>query len=207
MRKLGYLLIALLLTLPLPALGLMSSTNYTIFADSVDAGGSYSSGGAYGLEDTLGESATDVIDGSTYTIRGGYQAMDWDFISLTISSSSLDLGLANVSQVNQASTTATVTTESPEGYDLTVSNVTGTHLTDVADGAVTAGSEEYGVAVSGANASFDNDRGLAIGLSVASSTIAATAAATVLTFKAAISGVTTFGIYTQTITLTAANKI
>ncbi|TAN34266.1 hypothetical protein EPN28_00240 [Patescibacteria group bacterium] len=206
MKHFFVLLIILCLIFPFRVLALMSSTNYTIFADSFDSGGGYSVSGTYALEDTFGE-IPGIISSSTYTIRGGYQAMDWDYIGLSFSSSSLNLGVASTTAVKSASTTVTVTTDHPDGYDLTVSAESGTSLTDVSDGAVTIGVEEYGVAVSGSNASFANDRGIAAGLNLASTTQSVTGVTTTLTFKAAISGSTAFAVYTHTITIIAANKL
>lgn len=207
MREIVSSLVILALVLPAQVLAIMSSANYTIFADSIDSGGSYSASGTYSLQDSLGEAAPDITTSTGYTIRGGYQAMDWDYIGLVLSSSSLDLGQASILAVVSASTTATVTTEAISGYDLGITATSGTHLAYVGDGAVTVGVEEYGVAVAGQNATFGNDRAPDVGLNLASSTQAMWAVTTTLTFKAAISGATAFGAYTNNITLIAANRL
>ncbi|MFA5061610.1 MAG: hypothetical protein WC526_00475 [Patescibacteria group bacterium] len=191
------------LLFPLCALGMMSSTNYTIYADTVDSGGVYSSGGAYTLQDSAGESPAGFTTSSIYEVRGGYQAMERSSISLTLSSASLDLGTMSVSQVNSASTTASVVTNSESGYSLSVGSVSGSSLTGVADGSVTAGSEEYGVSLDGSDKLFSDDESITAGLGLASSSTPITSAGTILTFKAAIGSGTTAGARSQTITLTA----
>lgn len=199
--KLFSIIIVLGLSFPFVSLGMMSSSNYTIYADSVDAGGVFSSGGAYSLEDTTGESPAGFVTSSVYEVRGGYQAMDWTSLSMNISSTNLDLGTASTTQINSASTTVTITTDSSSGYSMSISNISGTSLASVVDGSVTAGQEEYGLAISGSDALFSDDRGITGGLSLASTSTAATNSATVLTFKASISASTASGARSQSITL------
>ncbi|MEK7680803.1 MAG: hypothetical protein AAB348_02045 [Patescibacteria group bacterium] len=190
-----------------PTYGLMSSTNYTIFADSIDAGGVLSAGGAYSLEDTIGESPEGVATSSVYEIRGGYQAMDWRTISLSLSANAINLGQLSVANISSASATATITTDSVSGYSLSISSVSGAPLTAVADGVVTAGQEEYGVAVSGTGSSFADDRAIAAGQNLSSASTAVTNSNVILTFKAAIRIQTTSGGRSQSLTLTASANL
>lgn len=200
------ILLFILLLFPSPSLALMSSARYKIFADSVDTGGILSAGGAYSLEDTIGESPVGFVTSSMYEVRGGYQAMDWVSIGMEISSVNLNLGTASENQVNTAATTVSVTTESETGYALSVGSAAGTSLANVTDGAVTAGHEEYGVAVSGADRTFSDDRGIVAGLNLSSSSTPVANTQTVLTFKAAMSGNTAPGARSQSITITAATN-
>jgi len=197
------ILILGLLSFPLVTYGMMSSSNYTIYADSVDAGGVFSASGTYSLEDTTGESPVGTATSSSYEVRGGYQAMDLSSLSMNLDLTSLDLGTASVSQVNSASTTATITTDSGSGYTLSVGSVSGSSLANVTDGLVTAGQEEYGLAVSGSDALFTDDEGVMSGLNLAASTTPVTNSATVITFKASISESTASGSRSQDVVLTA----
>ena len=209
MKKLSLLAIVLLGVLVFPSVswGVMSSTNYTIFADSVDSGGILSTSGTFSLEDTTGESPVGYTTSSTYTVIGGYQAMDWSELEMRIDNTSINLGTLSVSAVATSSATVTITANADSGYVLSVASVSGTSLTAVSDGTVSAGSEEYGVAVSGPDASFGDDRAIAASLNLSSSSTPVTDTPTVLTFKASISSGSTAGARSQSITLTASTSI
>jgi len=213
MRKLAKICaISLLagLLFPTPSFGMMSSSNYTIFADSVDSGGIFSSGGAYSLEDTTGESPAGFMTSSIYEVRGGYQAMDWATLSLTLSTTTvnIDINAGDISTVGTGQTTSTITTDADTGYNFAITNETGTHLADVTDGSVSGtGVEEYGLALSGVDRSFTDDQAVANGLNLSSSGNVVTDRETVLIFKACVSTATTIGTRTQTITVTASANI
>ena len=199
-----------MLLYPIISLADMSSSTYRIYADVISIGGGTFSSSTYSLNGTLGEPTIGIITSSTYEIKGGFQYMeiseegDTATISLEMSSSTLNLGNLSTSTVSQATTTATVTTNSSDGFSLTISEVDGDGLDPVGDDdTVTAGLEEYGVAVTGTYAYYAND------LSVEARTLAqssgiVTADETDVTFKASISSTSTLGTtYTQTITFTA----
>lgn len=100
----------------------MSSSNYTIDADSINSGGILSSSPSYLLEDTIGEQATGISSSTNYAISAGYQAMRTAAISIT--------GAANVALsptidgrvggTANGSTTVTVRTDSAGGYTLLI---------------------------------------------------------------------------------------
>lgn len=209
MKKLSLLVIVLLGVLVFPSVswGVMSSTNYTIFADSVDSGGVLSTSGTFSLEDTAGESPVGYTTSSTYTVIGGYQAMDWSELEMRIDTASINLGTLSTSAVATSSATVTITANADSGYVLSVASISGTSLTAVSDGTVSAGSEEYGVAVSGPDAAFGDDRAIAASLNLSSSSTPVTDTPTVLTFKASISSGSTAGARSQSITLTASTSI
>lgn len=208
MRKLNFLLIFFLvgtLAFPVRCFGLMSSTNYTIFADSVDSGGGLSTGATYSLQDTLGESPiASSTSGSAkpYTILAGYQYMDSYYLSLSLSTSTIDLGTLDVATVASSSLVATVTTDIADGYVLSLNNpgFGRVLLTGVVDGSVTAGQEEFGIAVRGVDALFADDRA-ELGLNLASSSTAVTASETQVIFKAAINSATVAGDQSRSMTL------
>ncbi len=195
------------LAFPNVSWGVMSSTNYTIFADSIDSGGALSASGTYSLQDTVGESPAGSSSSSVYEVIGGYQAMNLSNLSISIDTATVDLGTLSASQVATANAVVTVTSEVADGYVLSVASVSGSSLTAVSDGTVTAGAEEYGVAVSGADAAFGDDRGIAASLNLAAATAPAISAQTTLTFKASISGSSTAGARSQAITLMASANI
>lgn len=189
--------------------GAMSSTNYYIYADNISVGGVLSTSSAYSLQDTVGESFPGFTTSSSYVIKGGYQAMEQDEMSLSISNSSLSLGtLIGATSSSTASTAVTVNSGSSGGFSLVISGVTGTSLSAVGDGAVdgvvggNGGYEEYGLGVTGANAAFVGDQAVTSSLVLASSTVPVVSNTT-LTFKAIRNASTTPGIYSQNIVLVA----
>lgn len=197
-------LIAMFLFSPLTAYGEMTSTNYTIYADSIGmGGGSYSTSTSFSLNDTIGEGAAGTSTSTTYEVRGGYQAMDRGTLSVSLSSNSLTLGTLNASSVNTASTNVTISCDAPSGYTLSASALSGTMPAGVADGTVSSGSEEYGVAVSGTDSSVSGDVAIVQGLELASSNIPVRDSVVTLTFKASMASNSSPGDYTQSITLTA----
>lgn len=210
MGKASVFLSALLLgflAFPSVSWGLMSSTNYTIFADSVDSGGVLSTGGTYSLQDTAGESPAGSSTSSTYEVIGGYQAMDWSVLTIEIDTATIDLGTLSESGVATSSAVVTVTADADTGYVLSVASISGTSLGGVSDGSVSGGQEEYGVAVSGSDAAFSDDRAIVAGLSLSSSSTPVVSAQTTLTFKASRGGSSVAGGRSQSITLTASTNI
>lgn len=184
----------------------MSSASYQIYADNLEAGGGNLSGGSYSLESTHGESPIGIITGSTYEIRSGYQYMEVGSLALDISPSSIDLGTLSTDAVSQDSSTLTVSTASDSGYSLSTNGISGTSLTAVADGSVTAGEEEYGFSGSGLDNQLSGDVAITDSLLVSASSTSVTGSATVLTFKASISSGSTSGSYSQSITFTVVSN-
>lgn len=210
MHKLSVFLSVFLLgflAFPATSWGLMSSTNYTIFADSVDSGGVLSTSGTYSLQDTAGESPVGTASSSAYEVIAGYQAMDWSVLTMDINTNTINLGTLVIDQVVTSSVVVTVTADADTGYVLSVASVSGTSLGSVNDGSVTPGSEEYGVAVSGPDAAFSNDQAIVAGLSLSSSSTPVVSAQTTLTFKATMGSASVAGGRSQSVTLTASTNI
>lgn len=100
----------------------MSSSNYSITADSLNSGGILSSSPSYLLEDTVGEAGTGLSSSASFNLSAGYQAMTGSSISIAgvtdvVLSPTIDGftgGTAN------GSTTATVRTDNAAGYSLSV---------------------------------------------------------------------------------------
>ena len=127
---------------PSASFAAMSSTNYYIYSDAVGVnGGDLSTSSLYSLQDTAGDTSAASLASPSFTLQGGYQAMERGTITISIDQNSLNLGTLSTSQVNSASTTVTVSTDSTSGYTLSTGSVSGTMPAAVADGVVTAGSE------------------------------------------------------------------
>ena len=187
----------------------MSSTNYYIYADTVNVGGVLSANGAYSLKDTTGELGGGVSSSSTYQINGGFQYMEIGGLSMSVSNSSLSLGsLISYNASSTASTTVSVNSSAASGFVLSVANVSGTALASVTDGNVdgivgaNTNAEEYGLSVSGTEAAFSDDRAIAPGLVLSQSNFPVDSNI-VLTFKAVRNSSTTPGTYSQNISLVA----
>jgi hypothetical protein len=115
-----------LLILPLVGVGraeVMSSPGYQLQSDSVNFGGGFSSSTNFTQESTLGEIATGPADSASFSLRAGYQQMQEIFLSLTVSGDvvmSPDIpGLTG--GISNGSTTFTVITDNPAGYQLSIS--------------------------------------------------------------------------------------
>lgn len=118
-----------LLCTPLVLLGVgiasgqvMQSTSYRIQSDSVNFGGGLSTSTSYNLESSAGEVATSDATSNTYNLRAGYQQMVTSFISISaIAPVSMTPTIVGITGgVADGSTTVTVTTDSPAGYDLSI---------------------------------------------------------------------------------------
>lgn len=99
-----------------------TSPSYQVQSDSINIGGGFATSTSYRQESTVGEIATGPSDSTTYALRAGYQQMQSVFISLATTGDvimSPDLfGLT--SDVSNGSTTFTVVTDSPSGYQLSI---------------------------------------------------------------------------------------
>ena len=197
----------IIIGMPHPVASEMSSSNYEIYADGVMNGGGFGSAGEYDLEGSVGELSSGFSTSSAYDIRAGYQYMERGYLSLEMSSVSLDLGILSTSTVNTASTTVTVGTDSQTGYTLTITGVSGTSIAAVSDGTVTAGNEEYGFAAIGGASLIAGDAAVATSTVIASFGSPVSASATDLVFKASRLLSTAVGTYTQTISIAAAANI
>jgi len=122
-------------------------------------------------------------------------------LALNIDNYTLNLGDLSTTEIKSASTTITITTDSASGYSASVQSVIGVGLTAVSDGSVTIGEEEYGMAVSGSDAVFADDRSVIAGRVLANKTSPAIGSQTEVTFKAAISSTTPSGDKSQIVNI------
>ena len=193
-----------ILLLPISVWAAMSSTNYYIYADSVETGGGLSTGGVYSLEDTLGEGVISQTGGATYNINAGYQAMVLGSLSMNISNYAINLGDLSTTSISISTTTVTITTDAADGYAMSIQTAgwtLGTPLTPIGiGGEINAGTEGYGIAVVGTDAVTTTNRGISDGLPLAQKLIPGTGV-TDLVFKAAISPLTVSGARSQSVSI------
>lgn len=208
--KIIVLIIMSVLAIPSLVLAAMSSTNYYIYADSIDFGGGVGTSTNYSLQDTLGDYAVGISTSTSYQVRAGYQAAVIGSLSLTLDGNSINFGtLTSAGVVSSGNVAATVNTDSATGYTLSISGISGNSLAAVVDGTVDGigSAEEYGLAVSGSQAAYINDAAIVNGLVLSSASLPASSVITTLTFKAVRSSGSTANTYSQNITLTAAANI
>jgi len=100
----------------------MESTNFQLQSDSVNFGGGLSSSTNFVQESTFGEVATGRSTSSSFNLNAGYQQMQEVFLSFSGAEDvQLTPDIAGVSGgVSNGSTTVTVITDSPAGYELTI---------------------------------------------------------------------------------------
>lgn len=189
---------------PVAGYAVMTSSNYTIYADSVGLnGGSLSTSSVYSLQDTTADSPAGISTSTSYELRGGYQAAERDDLSVSLSSAALDLGTLSDTKVSSASAIVTVTSYSLTGYTLSVGSISGSQLTAVADGEVSAGAEEYGLSASGQHSQVSGDASVIAGRTIASTGAPAYGAATTVVFKASRAPNSASSTYRHTVTFTA----
>ncbi len=202
-------LLILTIFVPVCALGAMSSTNYSITADTVDTGG-YTTSTNYGIFGALGE-WQGFTSSTNYSLNGGFSGI-WGDNSITFSmnSSSVSLGTLSTAAVGSVTNYASSTTNYAGGYALYVSEISGLAsgsnvIDDVVDGSVTAGNEEYGIRTSGTSGLY-NSSDTAITTDwkkIAEKTSAVTADSVGVIFNVAISPSTPSGTYSQTVSFAA----
>lgn len=99
-----------------------TSNNYQLQSDSINVGGGLSDSTSYGLESTVGEIATGRSTSSNFSLQAGYQQMQEVYISLSsIADIVMDTDLPGLTGgTSNGSTTFTVITDSPAGYQVTI---------------------------------------------------------------------------------------
>lgn len=194
-----------------PSLSAMQGGEFEIYADNISTiGGDALTGGDYTLLDTLGEGvATNTADG-TILLQSGFQATEMTGIFFRLGDTSLNLGSLNFESVAERSVTVTAKTESATGYSIYIFESDelrdgNTIFSDVADGNVSLGQEEYGIGMIGSARVTENDLPILSAPQAIffNSSTAINDSATV-TFKAAISRDSRRGSYSHDVTFTMA---
>lgn len=99
-----------------------TSSSYQLQSDSINVGGGFATSTSYVSESTFGEVATGRSTSSLFGLQAGFQQMQANFISLSISNNIL-LGpdLPGITGgTSTASTTVVVTTDGVGGYELSI---------------------------------------------------------------------------------------
>jgi hypothetical protein len=113
----------------------MQSGNFQIQSDSINFGGGFSTSSNYRLESTAGEIGTGESDSENYALKAGYQQMQEVYIAISGATNvTMSPSIPGVSGgTANGSTTVTVTTDSPAGYELTISSLTSPAMQKGAD--------------------------------------------------------------------------
>lgn len=137
-----------------------TSTSYQLQSDSINIGGGLSSSTNYIQESTVGEIATGQSTSSNFSLQAGYQQMQEVYLSLAGGGDVvMDGTLPGITGgTSNGSTTFTVITDSPAGYQLTIQSENDPAM-QRADGAsiadyTPAGSADFTFSVGAAAAEF-----------------------------------------------------
>jgi len=118
----GILTILLVGILSVSLAQVRTSPSYQLQSDSINVGGGLSTSTSFTQESTVGEVATGLSDSTNFSLRAGYQQLQEVFLSLAITGDVVmapDLpGLTG--GTSNGSTTLTVITDSPSGYQITI---------------------------------------------------------------------------------------
>jgi len=201
----SFTILLIAIALPFSVLAAMSSSGYYIEEDSINMGGrddQYSDN--YQLRETLAETATGILTSSKYILGAGYQQMieEPQMLSFNISNEFVDLKTIGPDSVASDSIVLRITTNSEKGYVVAVaenhnlkSDVT--EISDVTDGKVSAGHEEYGIRTSGSDGQM-NDADTAVTetfQTVASAGSPVNNSQTTVIYKASVDSLTPAGEY------------
>lgn len=192
----------------------MDSANYNIDKDSINFSGTDDNNSAnYQLRDTVGEISTGLSDSANYGLSSGYRTTDGadPTLSFSLSTNSINLGVLSQLAISSGQVTTNVITNALAGYNITIQQDGefrtnfGAFIDPVLDGAVTIGSEEYGVRTGGADGLYNsNDTNIISTPKAIASKNSATIGSTItVDFKAAISPETTSGVYRHKVTFIA----
>lgn len=152
----------------------------------------------------IGSFAVSIIANDQVVVTATVEAT----FSFSLSSNTCALGILTSSGVSSCNYTITTSTNSPDGYVTTIiedGNLRSgaNDINDVADGAVTAGAEEYGIGLTGADRSFVDDEaitGTALNIAL-DATGPISAQLVTVAHKASITSSTLAGSYSHTVTL------
>jgi len=187
----------------------MTSENYQISQDSINFSGiDLATSTNYKLDDTMGEVGTGYLNSTNYLVGIGYRRMitPEPLLSFSISANRIELGHLDYTKVNTDSHTFTVTSNAPGGYEVVVyedgelRTDNGDDINDVADGAVSFGSEEYGISTAGSDGQYNAaDTAVSNGKVIASNASWVTDQMTTVNYKASVNPMTAGGFYQHTV--------
>jgi hypothetical protein len=135
--------------------------------------------------------------------------INWSFyddLSLSVSDTTMDLGVLDPSQVNSDTHTITVTSTAASGYTCTVTedgNLRngGDDINDVSGGVVNAGQEEYGLSCTGTDCQLTGDNAISGSpLTVAANVGTVNGSITTMTYEASASSASVGTNYASIVT-------
>jgi len=213
-----YILTLFFIVAPRAAFGdTMSSSSFIITSDDLSSGGGYSSSASYKSESDIGGVATgENLSSDSFIACAGYPCTLTSedlIISFSISSNVVNLGILSPSQVSYDSTVLTTTITQGNGYSVTAyadgnfRDVSGNYVSGVSDGTVTVGNDEYGIALTGVDRAFSDERALSTSpLTVAENTGPVIGSDVTVDFKASVSTSVPSGSYAQITTFICAGS-
>lgn len=200
---------ATLVALPFTVWAESSSSNFVLWGNAVTGGGNYSSSANFRLFQSAGDLSNQPLDSTNYHLAVGFEALyEEPVITMSVTPNVVTLSPdpLTTSSVSTAGVTVTVSTNADFGYSVTATEIAdfanhaAASMAGVIDGTVSAGSEEYGIAVSGADAVFADDRSVSqIPQLIATRGVWGSDRSVSVTIKAAISESTDAGDYSGTI--------
>jgi len=204
----------------------MSSSSFIIPSENIGDSAGSSTSASFRLNDTLGEMINPFDGGtssykstsSSYALDSGFQTqLEPPVFTFSVGSSSLTLSPApSDTTVSTAATTVTTSTNAPFGYSTTIVDdgmlrAGADNIDDIADGNGTVGpvgTEEYGVALTGADRAFTDERAT-VALprttpptprTIASNSTFGAGRTTTVTFKMTMASSTLNGSYSHIVT-------
>lgn len=138
-----------------------TSSNYAIQRDSLNTGGiDTASSNNYAMRDTVGEQATGEVSSSNFQIQAGYRQMAATSIAISDAPNVTMSSIGGVTGgASQATSTWTVTTDNPAGYELTINASTAPALQASSTGASFAdytpsGDPDYAFSIASTESAF-----------------------------------------------------
>jgi len=140
------------------------------------------------------------------------------FVNIAVDDTSIELGTLSTASVSTATQTYTVNSNNQTGVVLQIAadddlnDVSSNTIDEVAGGTVDAGTEEYGIAVSGTGLTIDatyisGDNPIVQAPDTIADSAGSVSSVTMdITYKASIAGTTVAGSYDQVVTITIATK-
>lgn len=147
-----------LFLLPATLEAFMTSTNYRLWADDLNEAGGFATSTNYQVEYSSGQAAAGEANSSNYWLGAGFQSTEEiPILRFQISKNYIAFGVLSTGFVYQDTVITTTTANGFFGYTTSLYQdgplTTGSaNISPVSDGSVTAGQEEYGIAVSGLDA-------------------------------------------------------
>jgi len=204
--------LAVIFAFPNSLSALMTSSNYRLWADDVNDDGGFSTSTNYQIEYSAGQPVTGNATSANYLIESGFQSTEEiPILRFQMSKQYIAFGVLSIGFVYQDEIITTTTANGFFGYTTSLYQngplTTGSADFDpVADGSVTAGVEEYGIAVSGLDAVPVGDVALTNSLQTIANQSGYFGAGlypedrvTTVTFKLSPSATTAAGDYSQSV--------